>query len=101
MNEQNVASMKRYNVSIPMSHREALENILKICSESSDYSRRVQHIAYQSMMALGMTDSQRIDRHNRILQRSEQYKENRSMIGKSRARQELREQQSDEGLGGF
>lgn len=100
MNEQIVASMKRYSVSIPMTQREALENILKICSESSDFSRRMQHVAYQSMVALGMTSNQRAARHDKILQRSEQYKESRSMIGKSRARQELREAQVEDSLEG-
>jgi hypothetical protein len=46
--------------------------------------------------ALGYTEQQRNDIHERTLQRSEKYKENRSMIGKSRARQELREQQMED-----
>lgn len=96
MNEQIVASMKRYNVQAPTSYKDALWSVIKICEESSDYSRRSQCMHNLSMVALGLTEGQRIERHERTLQRSEKYKENRSMIGKSRARQELREQQMED-----
>lgn len=97
MNEQMEASAKRYGVQKPATcYRETLEIILKVCAESSDYSRRTQFINSEVMKILGFTEGQRVARHDRILQRSEQYKENRSMLGKSRARQELREQQMED-----
>jgi transcriptional regulator with AAA-type ATPase domain len=101
MNEQNVASMKRYNVLTPKSYKDALQSIVKIATESSDFSRRTQAMLAMATYALGYTEQQRNDIHERTLQRSEKYKEKRSMVGKSRAMQELREQQAEEGLGGF
>ena len=98
MNQQIVESMKRYNVSTPASYKDALTSIIKIATESSDFSRRTQMMLNLATYALGYTEQQRNDIHERTLQRSERYKENRSMIGKSRARQELREQQAEDSL---
>lgn len=60
-------------------HRNALEKILKICYESSEYSRRTQAIHEEAMKALGLTESQRQTRHVKAMMRSEQFKEDRKI----------------------
>lgn len=50
-------------------HREALDQILRICNESRTYTRRTQHIHQVAMKALGMTEGQRQARHIAIFER--------------------------------
>ena len=69
----------------PDNMRDALYSIMKVCEHSSDMSRRVQCIFETAMLALGLTFSQRQERHIKALQRSEQYKEARKIIGASKA----------------
>lgn len=69
-----------------MTHKDALEKILKICHESSDYSRRTQAIHECAMVALGLTHSQRQERHVKSMMWSENYKENRRLSGESVAK---------------
>lgn len=85
------SNMKRYNVSEPSSYKDALEQIMKVCSESSDYSRRVQTIFSLAMCGLGLTANQREILHTRAMMRSEQYKEDRRIVGESKAKKVLRE----------
>lgn len=47
-------------------HREALLKIIKSCSESRTYSRRLQHINEVAMHAIGMTGPQRRAAHLEI-----------------------------------
>jgi hypothetical protein len=58
-------------------HRNALYEIIKICFESSEYSRRTQAIHEKAMVALGFTESQRIERHTKAMMWAEEFKENR------------------------
>jgi hypothetical protein len=67
-------------------HRQALEKILKICNESSEYTRRTQAIHETAMVALGLTAGQRETRHIKAMMRSEQYKEDRNNRGAGVAR---------------
>ena len=73
------------------SHREALSKILRICHESSEYSRRMQTIHEIAMESLGLTYNQRQERHVKAMMRSERYKEQRKLVGQSAAKTELRE----------
>lgn len=50
-------------------HREALEEIMRVCSTSRTYTRRTQQINEVAMHALGMTSGQRKARHIEIMQR--------------------------------
>lgn len=85
------SNMKRHGVDYPTSYKDALEQIMKVCGESSDYSRRVQSIHSLCMMGLGMSENQRTERHTRAMMRSEQYKEDRRIVGESKAKKVLRE----------
>lgn len=69
-------------------HREALEKILKICYESSLYNRRVQRIHEEAMVALGLTESQRKERHVKAAMRAELHKENTRNKGAGHADRE-------------
>ena len=71
--------------------REALQAIVKTCSESSDFSRRIQSVLNTALIALGYTENQRANHFGKCLQRSEQYKETKRLLGESRARKELAE----------
>lgn len=70
-----------------MNHREALNKIIRICGESSEYSRRTQTIHELAMQALGLTENQRENRHTIAAMRSEKYKEDRESVGVSSAKQ--------------
>lgn len=85
------SNMSRYGVSEPNSYKDALEQILKVCYESSDYSRRIQTVHFLAMKSLGFTENQRNERHTRAMMRSEQYKEDRRIVGESKAKKVLRE----------
>lgn len=50
-------------------HREALEEIMRVCATSRTYTRRTQQINEVAMHALGMTSGQRKARHIEIMQR--------------------------------
>lgn len=50
-------------------HREALENIMRLCAEARTYTRRTQLINNVAMKALGMTANQRHEVHVRIMDR--------------------------------
>ncbi len=74
-----------------MNHRECLEEVMRICGQSSEQSRRVQKIHDLVMTSLGLTHSQRAERHTKALQRSEAYKEACQTKSKALARKELAE----------
>lgn len=87
------------NTHVSTTHREYLEQIMRICYESSDYSRRVQHVHELSMTALGLTESQRAERHIKAAMRSEAYKERRNTLGVSVAKKQLiKEIEEESGL---
>ena len=50
-------------------HREALEQIMRICATSRTYTRRTQQINDVAMYAVGMTAAQRQARHVEIMER--------------------------------
>ena len=77
-------------------HREYLEQIMRICYESSDYSRRVQSIHNIAMTALGLTENQRAERHIKAAMRSEAYKERRNSLGGSVAKKQLTKELEEE-----
>lgn len=79
-----------------MTHREALQQIMRICYESSEYSRRVQHIHDVAMTAIGLTKSQRDERHIKAAMRAEAYKESTRVIGRSKAKKEFVQQVEEE-----
>ncbi len=51
-------------------HREALEQIMRICNSARTYTRRTQQIHEVAMYAIGLTANQRTERHIRIMDRS-------------------------------
>lgn len=65
--------------------RESLQSIVKIASESSEFSRRTQAILNEALLALGYTEGQRAIHFVRCLQRSEQFKEIRKNRGHKEA----------------
>lgn len=91
------SNMKRYNVYEPNSYKDALEQIMKVCNESSDYSRRNATVHELAMCGLGMTANQREQRHTRAMMHSDQYKEDRRIVGESKAKKVLRESIKGEG----
>ncbi|WP_050466342.1 hypothetical protein [Herbaspirillum chlorophenolicum] len=50
-------------------HRQALDQIMRLCADSRTYSRRTQLINEVAMKALGMTAGQRHEVHISILDR--------------------------------
>lgn len=77
------------NTHVSTTHREYLEQIMRICYESSNYDRRVQTVHNLSMIALGLTESQRAERHIKAAMRSEAYKEQKRTEGRSVAKKQL------------
>jgi hypothetical protein len=69
-----------------MDYIKALQDILKICAESSEYTRRTQAIHDIAMRGLGMTENQRAERHTKAAMRSEEYKEARNHGGCRKAK---------------
>ena len=67
-------------------YKACLEKILRVCYESSEYSRRTQVIHNEVMIALGFTANQRKERHDKALMRSEAYKESKQHLGMSAAK---------------
>lgn len=51
-------------------HRQALEDILRLCSQARIYTRRTQNIHEAAMKGLGLTANQRNERHIAILERN-------------------------------
>lgn len=72
-------------------HREALTRIVRICSESSDFSRRIQAVLNESLIALGYTENQRAAHFIKCAQRSEVFKEQRNSRGIVYAKKNLEE----------
>lgn len=72
-----------------MTHRKALEDIMRICYESSEFNRRIQNVMEISMLALGMTLSQRNEKHIKAAMRSEAYKESAKINGRGAAKKHL------------
>ncbi len=72
-------------------HREALVKIMKICNESSEYNRRTQAIHEEAMQAVGLTESQRQERHVKAMMRSEQFKEDRKTMSGAQCRRAFKE----------
>lgn len=50
-------------------HRKALADIVRMCSTSRTYTRRIQNINEVAMVALGMTANQRHAQHMEIIDR--------------------------------
>ena len=90
--------MKSLVTIYPVSYKDALNSIMRVCSESSDYSRRVQTIHMAAAYALGYTEVQRGTIHDKTLMRSEEYKERRSVVGEGQAKRELKIKQMGETL---
>lgn len=47
--------------------RQALDAILRLCSTSTGYTRRIQQIHETAMIGLGMTQNQREGRHKKLM----------------------------------
>lgn len=50
-------------------HRKALDDIVRLCSTSRTYTRRIQNINEVAMVALGMTANQRHAQHMEVIDR--------------------------------
>jgi hypothetical protein len=79
-----------------MSYKEALEKIMRICYESSEYGRRVQHIHETAMIALGLTENQRAERHIKASIRSEAYRDATKKVGRAQAKKNLTKEVEEE-----
>lgn len=71
--------------------REALVQIMKICNESSVYSRRIQTIHETSMVAIGLTYNQRQERHIKAMMRNEAYVEQMKTDGIAAAKKAVKQ----------
>lgn len=58
-------------------HREALYEIAGMCLQSTTYTRRTQAIHETAMVALGMTASQRNERHTRAQKHADDHRAKR------------------------
>ncbi len=74
-----------------MSHREALESIIKICRESSEFSRRTQACLNTAMIALGYTENQRTTVFTKCAMRAEKFKELKNSEGVSAAKKYMKD----------
>lgn len=54
-------------------HRDALYDIANLCIKSRQYTRRTQSIHNIAMVALGMTDGQRVERHQQAVKFAADY----------------------------
>lgn len=83
-------------IPLNLSPKEALQAILKICYESSEYSRRTQAIHETAMIALGFTFEQRQTRHVKAMMRSEEYKESIKAVGTGEAKRQFKQACEDD-----
>jgi hypothetical protein len=74
-----------------VSHRDALNKIMSLCNKTSHYTRRTQTIHEIAMAALGLTASQRQERHTKIMMRCEKFKEDLQDGGSSIAKKALKD----------
>jgi hypothetical protein len=76
-------------------YRQALEDIMHICENATNYSRKTQAIHNKAMAALGMTSTQREQRYLKAFDRCETFSKNTRLFGISKAKKIFEEDKEE------
>lgn len=75
--------------------RQALEDIMHICENATNYSRKTAAIHNKAMMALGLTAGQREQRYLKAFERCETFSKNTRLFGISKAKKIFEEDKEE------